>query len=497
MKCKLTLIFFIFCLNVFSQNRNSIWCFGDSAGVDFSNLSTPQPIHSAAKSRGSAVSVSDSTGQLLFYAYTRATIAGNTTLIKNRNNQLMQNGNNVVGQGWYEELTIIPVPGNSSQYYLFSAGVTNSGPQGLYYSVVDMSLNAGLGSVILRNVQLQNYYADDCVEAIRHGNGRDWWIISRQWNTAPSDTFFVYLVTPFGISSPTIFNVGTAVNSNIYHFTFSPSGNKIIAVNTQGLIELFDFDRCTGSISFNQTISTVVTSNLPYYISGAFSPNERYLYVTAWPATSYINYLFQFDLQASNIFNSIDTIWSLAHPYGSVGFLKLAPDNKIYMGFGWQDEMNFNYPYPDSVFNAFNMNLSVVNYPDSPSAACDFQPFSFYLGGNRTYYGLPNNPDYEMGSIAPCDSLTGIEQLASASNSELFVYFHSGWQIAFINAKDLKGKNYLLSVFDLTGREVYKEGGTVCLYYTKDLDCSTFANGMYIVTMQTEKEKLVKRFVKE
>jgi hypothetical protein len=27
-----------------AQNRNSIWCFGDSAGINFSNINNPVPI---------------------------------------------------------------------------------------------------------------------------------------------------------------------------------------------------------------------------------------------------------------------------------------------------------------------------------------------------------------------------------------------------------------------------------------------------------------------
>ncbi|MBL0341881.1 MAG: hypothetical protein IPP71_13640 [Bacteroidetes bacterium] len=46
------------------------------------------------------------------------------------------------------------------------------------------------------------------------------------------------------------------------------------------------------------------------------------------------------------------------------------------------------------------MTLSVINYPDSLGTACGYSPFSFYLGGKRTYYGLPNNPDYDMPAIA-------------------------------------------------------------------------------------------------
>ncbi|MBL0341878.1 MAG: hypothetical protein IPP71_13625 [Bacteroidetes bacterium] len=61
-------------------------------------------------------------------------------------------------------------------------------------------------------------------------------------------------------------------------------------------------------------------------------------------------------------------------------------------------DYNFPYPYPD-IYNMYNMNLSVINQPDSLGATCDFQPYSFYLGGKRTYVGLPNNPDYELGPL--------------------------------------------------------------------------------------------------
>ena len=99
--------------------------------------------------------------------------------------------------------------------------------------------------------------------------------------------------------------------------------------------------------------------------------------------------------------------------------------------------------YPDSVRNIYNENLSVINYPDSVGTGCNFQPFSFYLGGKRTYIGLPNNPNYDLakdsGSI--CDTLTvGMQEIA-IQNSTLIVFYHSAWQKAFINAQKLKGKN--------------------------------------------------------
>ena len=51
-----------------AQNRNSIWVFGDSALVDFSNINNPVPGISSMDGRGSCVSIADSSGSLLFYA---------------------------------------------------------------------------------------------------------------------------------------------------------------------------------------------------------------------------------------------------------------------------------------------------------------------------------------------------------------------------------------------------------------------------------------------
>src|SRR6185436_6729579 len=91
-----------------AQKRGAVWCFGDSALVDFSDTANIITGTSSVKSRGSCASISDSSGQLLLYAYTRANLAGNTTLIWNNSNLLIQNGDSIVGEGWYYELVFIP-----------------------------------------------------------------------------------------------------------------------------------------------------------------------------------------------------------------------------------------------------------------------------------------------------------------------------------------------------------------------------------------------------
>jgi hypothetical protein len=168
-----------------------------------------------------------------------------------------------------------------------------------------------------------------------------------------------------------------------------------------------------------------------------------------------------------------------------------------------------SYPYADSMYNYINMNLSVINEPDNLGAACNYQPFSFYLGGKRTYYSLPNNPNYELGALTGsiCDTLTGIAPLAtSAKGAELFVTYIASWQKLFVNAQHLKGKSITLTIYDVTGKLIYNTaralspsgvGGSAGGYFTQDINCSALAKGMYIVSLQTEKERLANKFVVE
>jgi len=146
------------------------------------------------------------------------------------------------------------------------------------------------------------------------------------------------------------------------------------------------------------------------------------------------------------------------------------------------------------------MNLSVINQPNNLGAACDFQPFSFYLGGHRTYVGLPNNPDYELGpdTLSLCDTLTSrIPVIAGQQVSTgLHVFYHSSWEKVFINAFPVEGKKYDLKLLDISGRLVYsEEGATDIPYFSKSLDTHLLRRGIYIVVVETERERLVGRFV--
>ncbi len=182
-KC-ITVAILICCnLQVKSQKRGYVWTFGHHAAIDF-NVGAPVNDTYAVISRGSCASICDTVGPLLFYSsydddvYNIGGPPFSNGEIFNSQHQTMQNGDSIVMGLWYYELVVIDNPLNQNQYYVFSIGVT--GNYGIYYSLVDMSLNDGLGAVIQKNIQLQNFKQVDCLTAIKHGNGRDWWILFRK-----------------------------------------------------------------------------------------------------------------------------------------------------------------------------------------------------------------------------------------------------------------------------------------------------------------------------
>ena len=501
MKKLIFILLFLIIRETNAQNQNSIWAFGDSAGIDFSNLNLSTPLVSSIRSRGSCTSISDSIGQMLFYANTRAGLLGNTSIVWNKNNQQMQFGDSIVGQGWYNELVIIPNSRNNSSYYLFSIGVTNSGSQGFYYSTIDMNQNGGLGAVTQKNIQLNGFRNADCVTAIKHGNGRDWWLFSKYSdNSTFSNVFYIYLVTLDSIYTPIILQFNNAIDGDNQKIIFNSTADALIQINANGFMCEYDFDRCTGIISNPNIIFPQQTSNFSrFFWNGAYSTDGLKFYIsTARSSTQDTSYLLQYDLTSANIPASCDTLGFVIEPVQG-GTVRLAPDGKIYYScfYDWGFP---GYPYPDTVYNQYNMNLGVINYPDSLGSACDYQPFSFYLGGKRTYYGLPNNPNYELGPVVGsiCDTVhTGVEQIET-NVTRLILGPNPANKIIYMNASGLNGKKGKIKVFDAMGKMIFSNEQFIFNsgYAWLEIDVSLYASGLYIVHLETEKEMLSGKFVK-
>jgi hypothetical protein len=515
------LMFLTFQCNIFSQLEGTQWTFGDSAYIDFRNPSNPITLSSGMDNRGSCSSVADSLGNLLFYCgnISPSDLNDCSLLFEYKYNKvytkehsIMENGNCVEGLGWYDEHTIIPMPGNDSLYYIFSIGSILT--SGLYYQVVNINTNEGLGSVIEVNHPLVvwNEAGDDpdhlisCVKAIRHANGRDWWVVTKaggepvQYDGFPN-VYYIYLITKDGITQ----YVENSVESFEIAYPgcdigFNQDGN-LMYYNCDNL-GIFDFDRCTGELS-NYTI--IESDSVDFFDpdnkfnwSVEFSPNSRYLYAIQVPVFAdfgSIYYLLQYDLQSSNPALTKDTL-SIFGPefftnpdtsFIDVGALRLAPDGKIYTS-QFYNNGYYNWPWPDSIYNEVNMNLSVINYPDSGYPACQFAPFSFGLGGKRTYGGLPNNPNYNLSAIdgSPCDTLgiTGLTKRQSYLKDQFNIFPNPCHNFCVLEYKPAKKVGTIL-ITDAQGKTIFKEENipVTLLQHGYEVNLSAFKNGVYNVVL--------------
>src|SRR4051812_24020022 len=120
MKIKLLIFFCLLSVAACCQNENSVWCFGDSAGIDFSSGSAI-PFGSGMDGRGSCVSVSDSSGNLIMYSFTQALgISDWATQVYNSSHYAIFGADSITGEGLFNEVAIIPKPGSVNLFYLFS-----------------------------------------------------------------------------------------------------------------------------------------------------------------------------------------------------------------------------------------------------------------------------------------------------------------------------------------------------------------------------------------
>ena len=304
-----------------------------------------------------------------------------------------------------------PIPNSPNTYYLFNIGVPGF-VDTVYYALIDMNLNGGLGAVVQKNVPFDHYSAADCLTAIKHGNGRDWWIVNKLGHlTTNTNQYYVYLIDSFGISPRISQNFNDAHDVDFQKLVMNSNGTRFIQINFRGYMAEYAFDRCTGIITQLRTIYPETSNGSGrFFWEAAYSPNDSLFYVsTAGTSVNDVFYLLQYNLMAPDVPASSDTLdsFSISTSGISAGAVRLAPDGKIYFSRAYESLSVLNYPYPDSMRNYINENLSVINQPNNLGAACDYQPFSFYLGGKRTYYGLPNNPNYSLGPLvgSPCDTL--------------------------------------------------------------------------------------------
>ncbi|GAB4491332.1 MAG: hypothetical protein OHK0019_11360 [Saprospiraceae bacterium] len=293
------------------------------------------------------------------------------------------------------------MPGSDDKYVMFHLRFDSSTayplnffyPQSLLYTTIDMAAENGLGRVTAKNVLVMKDTFYDMLSAVRHGNGRDWWLAALKPGSGdiPSDKILLSLLTPYGVEGPFVRKTGLKWTGNPDLGTrgqavFSPDGTRYAQFDTKNGIHLYCFDRCTGEFSCPVQL-TISGDELGGGRGVSFSPNSRFLYA------SVSKQMYQFDCAAEDVqstqilLGEYDgfkaPLWTTFYQH------RLAPDGKIYM-------------------NCTNgaYYLHVVHNPDAKGKDCNFEQHGFELP-TQNGFGLPNFPNYRLYDWAgsPCDTV--------------------------------------------------------------------------------------------
>lgn len=234
------LIFNFFCS---AQKETYNWHFGNNCFVSFVTGS-PQFITGCqiynAYQEGSS-SMSDGAGNVLFYT--------DGITVWNNNNLIMPNGTGLSGNySSSQAALIVPKPGSTDQYYIFSL-TAHIGSNELRYSIVDMTLAGGLGDLSIKNVLVADSMTEKQI-AVRHNNGIDYWLITHK---RLSNEFQCYLINASGVAvNPVRSNIGLTISDfqSVGCMKATRSGNNIASAYWNGgQFEVYDFDKSTGIIS--------------------------------------------------------------------------------------------------------------------------------------------------------------------------------------------------------------------------------------------------------
>jgi gliding motility-associated-like protein len=411
----------------FSQGEANNWYFGQNAGISF-NTSPPNVLFDGQiNTLEGCSSISNANGDLLFYTDGRT--------VWTADHQIMPNGDYFGGTGLNGDPSstssglIVPHPTDENLYFVFTvdephhnnafaypdqgpadengnpiADYNDPGQQsipqdddgfnnGFNYSIVDMTLNGGLGDVVAnqKNIELITYDPNnpedikyksaEKITAVRADDCDSFWVI-----THFKDTFYSFKIDANGLNeTPVTSQAGPIMSTDNYrraalgYLKASPNGDKILAANQTldydpvtnddlgtGNVILFDFDSSTGQVSNPlQLIDNVSAYGVEFSPGGT----KAYASVTNQGAPQ----LLQWDLEVADIVGS-QFQFSGVTGQGS-GAIQVAPNGKIYRAMLGEPK------------------LSVINEPELPGAAADytenFNQGAISLGGRTSTFGLP------------------------------------------------------------------------------------------------------------
>ena len=230
------------------------------------------------------------------------------------------------------------------------------------------------------------------LKAVRHANGRDWWLI------AVSDdftTFTTILIDPKGPKVIHRQKLGRYhQEASITEAAFSPDGSMYAVIDGQywqgsGLLALFDFDRCSGVLC-TRYFDHIPISRGAIGTGVVFSPDSKYLYINN--DTSLYQYEVADMWKPRVLIDEYDGFQSFPHEsaFRTVfGYWASGPDGRLYSVAG----------------SGTSSHMHIMDYPNERGKACSFRQHALKIPNNP--FSIPNFPNYRLGPLdgSPCDTL--------------------------------------------------------------------------------------------
>ncbi len=374
----------VFCLNasVLFAQQPVIWYFGYFAGIDFSSGSAVALTNGKVNQWEGVATACDTAGNLLFYS--------DGIRVWNKNHLVMPNGNGLLGNGSStHSATVAPYPGKPNQYFLLTCPEIST-TSGFRYSIIDMTLNGGLGDVTLtKNILLEDTTTEQCT-VIPSSNGF-LWIVTRAYQPK----WFAYPLDTNGIGTPVISTAGSVFDKSqangVGYMKASPLHNQIAIANygygaASSFFEFYSFDNTTGVVSNAFQVHPNPGSSV---YSGEYSPDGLKFYGAEWGSN---NNIYQYDLTAgsASLIEASQVTIGTAVGVSGVGDMQIAPDKKIYIAING------------------GTYLSTIDSPNVLGVQCTYNNNSFYLAGKSSGIGLPPTIIFpQLISLLPVAAFTG------------------------------------------------------------------------------------------
>jgi hypothetical protein len=341
----------------------------------------------------------------------------NGCFIADKNNQPVNNGDNLspgeIYDGYcptsypaHKSNFFLPSLSDSTQFFLFHLGIeyldtiVGSAGNKWYYTLLQHTDQED--KVILKNqVLLEDTLCWGQIAANRHANGRDWWIIVPEF---ARNRHYVFLLTPNGIAFHHEQSIGNISKDDSGSGTaiFSPDGARYARFDLYNGLNIFDFDRCTGWLS-NAVYEPYIQlgpDSISRSGSCAISSSSRFLYTND-------NYrVWQYDLFSTNLWSSktlIAVYDGFEEPPVSTGTyffaFQLAPDGKLYL----------------SCANAVSY-MHVIDHPNEQGTACGIRQHGITLPAYNVS-AMPYFPNYRLGALpgSPCDTISSVQEIGAAA----------------------------------------------------------------------------------